>query len=161
MPPWMAVANKYLGTKEYPGAANNPVILGWAKRLGGWFASFYKADSIPWCGLFVADCMKESGLPVHGDALSALGWADYGVSCEPAVGAIMVFKRPGGGHVGFYVAEDATAYHILGGNQSDAVTIARVEKSRCVNVRWPSDQPKSTIGRNFKIGKSPVSRNEA
>jgi len=44
--------------------------------------------------------------------------------------------RSGGGHVGFYVGEDdrtvsgKPCYHVLGGNQSDAVTIARIDKDR-------------------------------
>jgi hypothetical protein len=43
----------------------------------------------------------------------------------------MVFWRKsrasGLGHVGFYWAEDDDTYYILGGNQSDAVTIARLQ----------------------------------
>jgi hypothetical protein len=42
--------------------------------------------------------------------------------------AVLVFERPGGGHVGYYFGEDATAYHVLGGNQGDAVTIARIAR---------------------------------
>ena len=49
----------------------------------------------------------------------------------------MTFKRPGGGHVGFYVGEDSTAYHVLSGNQFDKVGITRIDKSRLVAIRWP------------------------
>ena len=42
------------------------------------------------------------------------------------------------GHVGFYWAEDDEAYHILGGNQSNAVTITRMSKERFLKARWPS-----------------------
>lgn len=130
MPPWMKIAYSLNGTKEFAGKSNNPVIIQWAKKIGGWIASFYKEDSIPWCGLYVGHCMNEAGFPVKQDALSALSWANFGRSCEPSVGAIMVFKRSGGGHVGFYVGEDKDAYHILGGNQSDMVNVARVAKDR-------------------------------
>lgn len=47
-------------------------------------------------------------------------------------------QRPGGGHVGFYVAEDRDCFHVLGGNQHDAVSIARIERSRCVAMRRPA-----------------------
>jgi uncharacterized protein (TIGR02594 family) len=161
MPPWMKIAYSYMNTKEVPGSGNNSVIIGWAKRLGGWFASFYTKDEIPWCGLFVGNCMKEAGFPVQPDALSALGWSDYERSCEPCLGAIMVFKRPGGGHVGFYVAEDDTAYHILGGNQGDKVSIARIDKARHVDTRWPKTFPMSKTGRVLKKSTAPLSRNEA
>jgi fatty acid/phospholipid biosynthesis enzyme len=55
---------------------------------------------------------------------------------------VLVFSRKvaGGyaGHVGIYVAEDASAFHVLGGNQGDAVSVARVAKDRCVAVRRPA-----------------------
>lgn len=161
MTPWMKVATSLIGTKEFAGKQNNPTIISWAKKIGGWIGSFYKEDSIPWCGLFVAHCMKESGFPVQNDALSALGWADYGRPCEPSPGAIMVFVRPGGGHVGFYVGEDDEAYHILGGNQSDMVSVARVAKNRHTDTRWPNTFPVPKAGRVWITPKTNLSRNEA
>jgi uncharacterized protein (TIGR02594 family) len=140
-PAWLAAARKKLGTREAPGAANSPTIMGWAKRLGGKILGIvYNADSVPWCGLFVAACVDEAGIKPAPIAVRASAWATWGSPLLPkelAVGAVLVFQRPGGGHVGFYVGEDATAYHVLGGNQGDAVTIARVAKSRCVARRWP------------------------
>ena len=53
----------------------------------------------------------------------------------------MVFTRSGGGHVGFYVSEDKEAYNILGGNQSDKVSVARVGKDRFLEARWPKEVP--------------------
>lgn len=46
------------------------------------------------------------------------------------MGTGLVFTRNGGGHVALYIGEDDGAYHCLGGNQSDAVTITRIAKSR-------------------------------
>jgi len=97
---------------------------------------------------------------VKQDALSALSWEKYERSCEPCLGAIMVFKRPGGGHVGFYVAEDKEAYHILGGNQSDKVSVARVGKDRHTETRWPNTFPMSKTGRVWTTSKSKLSTNE-
>ena len=160
MPPWMKIAYSLNGTTEFAGKSNNSKIIGWAKKVGGWIASFYKEDSIPWCGLFVAHCMKEAGFPVKQDALSALSWEKYERSCEPCLGAIMVFRRPGGGHVGFYVAEDSEAYHILGGNQGDKVSIARVAKDRHTETRWPNTFPMSKTGRVWTTSKTKLSTNE-
>jgi len=50
-------------------------------------------------------------------------------------------KQSGLGHVGFYAGEDATAYRILGGNQSDSVSLAWVGKDRLVGARWPASVP--------------------
>ena len=73
----------------------------------------------------------------------------------------MVFSRTGGGHVGFYVGEDKDAYHILGGNQSDMVSIARVAKDRHVATRWPNTYPLSKTGRVNLTSTTRLSRNEA
>ena len=37
--------------------------------------------------------------------------------------------------------EDDTHFFVLGGNQSDAVTIARIAKSRLLGARWPATYP--------------------
>lgn len=142
-----------LGTLEVPGSKSNPVILGWAKEVGKDIAAAYTADSIPWCGLFAAVVCARAGKPVIAGSLWARNWAKFGtevarnagtdakpkLSFAPglaaSLGDVLVFVRDGGGHVGFYIAEDADAFHVLGGNQSDAVTITRILKSRCIAVR--------------------------
>ncbi|MFA6966087.1 TIGR02594 family protein [Bosea sp. (in: a-proteobacteria)] len=163
-PIWHREAQRLVGVKETPGAGNTAAILGWAKGLGGFVASYFKADSIPWCGLFVghvvATTLPQETLPAN--ALGARNWATFGQKLtRPAVGAIMVFSRTGGGHVGFYAGEDADAYHILGGNQSDAVTIARIAKSRCIAMRWPASAAPPTSGRVVRTLAGTLSVNEA
>lgn len=142
--PWLVTAKVHIGTEETPGSANNEKILRWARIVGGFSADYYKQDSIPWCGLFVAYCMATNGLePVKDNPLGALNWAKWGTPLkEPALGCVMVFKRTGGGHVGFYVGEDAENYHILGGNQSDEVNVTKVAKSKFVAARWPTGMEK-------------------
>jgi len=122
------------GTKEKTGSADNPVILGWAKEIG---QAGYTADSIPWCGLFVGVIAKRAGKPLPASPLWARDWATWGErSPDPALGDVLVFERPGGGgHVGLYVGEDASAFHVLGGNQSDSVRISRVGKDRLISAR--------------------------
>ena len=60
------------------------------------------------------------------------------------LGHILTFTRNGGGHVGIYVGEDTTCYHVLGGNQSNQVNVMRIEKSRLSQARrtaWKIAQP--------------------
>lgn len=160
--PWLKTAESYLGTKEIVGPKHNATILGWAKRIGGWIASFYKSDEIPWCGLFVAECFNAHNYQVSQQSLSALAWADWGQPSKLAPGAVLVFKRQGGGHVGFYVGEDNSAYHVLGGNQSNSVSIARIAKDRLVAVRWPKEShPPVNEQRVIRSSFSSLSRNEA
>jgi uncharacterized protein (TIGR02594 family) len=73
--------------------------------------------------------------------LRAMSWTSFGKAIKPneaALGDILVFNRNGGGHVGFYIAEDDTAYHVLGGNQSDSVNITRILKSRIYSINRPA-----------------------
>jgi len=140
-PKTISEALKLLGTKEIKGAKHNQVILDWAKELG--ISSIVKDDEQAWCGLFTAIVCKRAGkdVPMKSyDILRALKWVAFGKEIplsEAALGDVLIFKREGGGHVGFYVAEDAAAYHVLGGNQSDMVSFTRIAKNRLFAVRRP------------------------
>lgn len=88
--------------------------------------------------LFVATCLAEDGVAAAPIAVRAKAWATWGANlavAKLAPGAVLVFERAGGGHVGFYVGEDLSSYHVLGGNQGDRVSIMRLEKSRCIARR--------------------------
>lgn len=136
---WFEEAKRLLGTREKPGPASNHTILQWAKDTG----IAYQGDDIPWCGLFVAHCIASTLTeePLPKIPLLARAWLKFGVKSQPGEGAILVFwrgsKTAATGHVGFYKGEDATAYHVLGGNQSDSVSIARIAKDRLLEARWP------------------------
>lgn len=160
--PWMVIAKEYIGTQEIPGSKSNQKIMEWATQLGGWVKSYYTNDDIPWCGLFVAECLRESDIEILiKNPLSALEWNKFGIKCEPMFGAIMVFVRSGGGHVGFYVSEDNESYHILGGNQSNAVNITRVGKDRFKGARWPTYLEHLQVpGRVIKKFDGKLSQNE-
>lgn len=125
------------GTKEMPGGANSPVIMAWAKECG--LTASYTADSIPWCGLFMAVCAKRANWPFPDKPLWALNWSTWGTDAgQPELGDVLTFVRDGGGHVAMYVGEDTQGYyHVLGGNQSDAVTIMRISKTRMRAARRP------------------------
>lgn len=140
-PVWIREARRFMGLREIAGPKSNATILGWAKRFGGWVAGFYKNDDTPWCGLFVGHVISAT-LPdefLPANPLSALAWGKFGSSVDvPSPGTILVFSRKGGGHVGFYVGEDNLGrYHVLGGNQSNSVSITPIDKERCVAMRWP------------------------
>lgn len=142
-PKILVQAVKQLGVKEVVGKQHNPIIIGWAKDLC--LDKVYNADEIPWCGLFIAHCCHEAGLEVISKPLWALSWANWGTEVkEPMLGDVLTFKRDGGGHVGIYVGEDATHYHVLGGNQSDSVSVSRIAKTRLYKARrtaWKIAQP--------------------
>lgn len=137
----MTKAKSFKGLKEVIGPTNNPTIMGWAKDLG--VANLYTSDEVSWCGLFVAECIATS-YPTEKLPLNFLGarqWLSFGVMTTPGYGAILVFwrgtKAGWQGHVGFYVGEDSNYFYVLGGNQSDSVSITKVAKERLLGARVP------------------------
>jgi uncharacterized protein (TIGR02594 family) len=113
---------KLLGVREVIGKGSNRTILEWRDQLNqsGVKISGFSDDDIAWCGLLAAIvAFRRSGIAseVVESPLWARNWANYGVKSPAAgLGDILVFVRPKGGHVGFYIGEDATCYHVLGGN---------------------------------------------
>jgi uncharacterized protein (TIGR02594 family) len=160
-PPWMAWARDQLGTRETPGPANSPKIMGWAAKVKKWLGIDYTADATPWCGLFVTAAVQHAGYTPPRIAIRAKSWALWGEELKAACfGAVAVFERPGGGHVGFVEAESPTAYLILGGNQGDSVSKAWIAKDRCIALRWPYGYPKTKRVLVASNGQ-PLSTNEA
>lgn len=157
-PRWMATAREWIGTKEIPGPKHNPAIVKMRKAL----PFNFNDDDVPWCGDFVAHCIQAAGLPIPKMYPRAMAWAEWGKPCPPTVGAVVVFKRQGGGHVGFLVGESPANYYVLGGNQSDAVNIMPIAKNRLApnGIRWPVSLGLPTAGLPKMTG-GVVSTNEA
>lgn len=148
LPRTIQEALRLYGTAEVVGKGSNKTIIDWRDELNvaGVKISGYSDDDIPWCGLFAAIVTHRAGKQAVKDPLWARNWSLFGTkSPQAGLGDVLVFERGSGGHVGFYVAEDAAAYHVLGGNQSNKVCITRVVKSRCIAVRRPpyNKQPAS------------------
>jgi uncharacterized protein (TIGR02594 family) len=175
-PRMIVEALKEHGTLEAPGTADNPKIIGWqaeleAAGLGRVYAGVYRHDAIPWCGLFMAIVAHRANIERRPERkpprlyLSALEWAAFGTSVPKggaALGDVLVFKRKGGGHVGLYVGHDDSAFHVLGGNQSDRVTISRLSKQRLVAARRPAYRAKPKNVRPIPLSASgSLSVNEA
>lgn len=131
-PQWMLEANRYMGLHEVRDA----------KKLDK--ALDLDASEIPWCGAFAALIIRTT-LPdatIPDNPLWARNWAKFGVqdapvTGQPHYGAIAVFTRNTGGHVGFVVGHDKTHVFVLGGNQSNAVTVTKVAKSQLIAYRYP------------------------
>lgn len=136
--PWILEASKHMGLKEIPGTKHNPTIVGWLQKLKAWWSD----DETPWCGVFVAHCFRECKIELPKNWMRALAWADWGVRLDkPIPGCVVTFSRQGGGHVGFLVGETPDGFlAILGGNQGNAVTVAKFARSRVHSYQWPAGQ---------------------
>jgi len=139
LPPHMELAYSLIGTKEIVGAKDSPVIMGWAEDLG--LKGIYENDEMAWCGVFFAWVMKESGSQVvlpgkdKYDYMRALKYLDMPnvIKVKPediCVGDILIFQRPEGGHIGFCDHVSPDSYGVVGGNQSNSVSITNIAKSR-------------------------------
>lgn len=134
-PAWLIEARKHIGLKEIPGPKHNSTIVGWLKQLGAWWAE----DETPWCGVFVAHCMRASGIPLPKHWYRAKGWLDWGFEIvDPVVGCVVILERQGGGHVFLATGVGADGSIVgVGGNQGNQVTIAKFDRRRVVGYRWP------------------------
>lgn len=139
MLPWIEVGKRFLGMHEVNQNAELTEFMSSDGRYLG------DPSQFPWCGDFVQTCIALS-LPdevLEGQLAKnpywALNWQLFGEACEPRPGCVASISRSGGGHVGFIIGEDAARYYVLGGNQSDKVSIAPITKSRFTksSFRWP------------------------
>lgn len=134
------VARSYLGTKELKGSADNPKIMEMYRTVGH---TQVEHDEVAWCAAFVGHCLEKAGLPSTRklNARSYLTWGEKVAGREQArEGDIVVFTRGSGtaqGHVAFFLKAAGSQVEVLGGNQSDGVTIARYPRSRLLGIRRP------------------------
>lgn len=161
--PWVAEARRMLGRHE---SRDNALLRRWLASDGRALGDPMK---FPWCGDFVETCIRLR-LPdeVFPGALEvnpywARNWMLFGEECAPCYGCVAVWERGSGGHVGFLVGHDDEAWHVIGGNQQNSVTVARMSKRdrKLLATRWPKTWllPGTPLPRLSSGGK--LSQNEA
>jgi len=139
------VAKTFIGIREIKGSVDNPQILAMLKLDTDWPSN----DEIPWCSAFVNYIAKLLDLE-RSKSLRARSWLEIGMSIpiESAIIGedVVIIKRGKGqqpgpenmtaiGHVGFYAGQDEHLIYLLGGNQSDSVSIAAYNKVHVLGVR--------------------------
>lgn len=128
-----------IGIQEFPGKNNSsPTILGWIKKL----IPGATEDEINWCSIFcynmVSEVLPDADLSMV--TAAARSWLGYGYpTTNPKRGDIVIFWRESPtswqGHVAMYVRENNDYVWVLGGNQSDQVSIAKYSKDRVLGYR--------------------------
>lgn len=175
-PRMIVEALKIFGLKETIGPKDNPIILDWVKEISAISpekargVAAYKHDDQPWCGLCMAVIAHRGGKEFPDEPLWALNWAtQFGEAVTgPVLGDVLVFERRDannkliGGHVGLYVGEDTEAFHVLGGNENDAVSIVRIVRRRLRAARRPLYKVKPIEADRMLLAQSgELSTNEA
>jgi uncharacterized protein (TIGR02594 family) len=143
-PIWLRVAKSYIGVEEITGHNDNPIIMGWWKRLG---ISVDNRDLPPWCAGFVGGVLEECGIRSSRSAL-ARSYEHWGATLPgPALGAVASLWRgsrvSGLGHVVFVVGISKSGKLLgLGGNQGNSVNIKPIDTSRVLAYCYPASYPR-------------------
>jgi uncharacterized protein (TIGR02594 family) len=120
-------ASKDLGLAETPGTRSTPRIRAAIKQSAQWLDG---DDSVTaWCGCIRGTWGIETGTGVPREHFRAASWAKWGkpVPLDPAQwkkGDTVVMGRKGGNHVALFSHIKNGRAFCLGGNQSNAVTLA-------------------------------------
>lgn len=138
-PPWLRLARVSIGLREVQGPRHEMLIV----RMWEDIKAPFRDDETAWCAAFVGSVLERCNIRSTRSA-AARSYAKWGTKIDPpAVGAIVVFNRPGSswsGHVGFVVGRDqAGNIMCLGGNQGNAVNIKPFDPSRVISYHWPTE----------------------
>lgn len=141
----LSLAERFVGIKETPGMASNPIVLAMLQLDQKW----PEGDHVAWCSAFVNWIAWILNLP-RSRSLAARSWLRVGTEvplseAEPGFD-VAVFKRGRGpqpgpevidaiGHVAFYHSHKAGVVRVVGGNQSDAVTVAEYPTQNLLAIR--------------------------
>lgn len=142
-PLWLSAARDLIGLKEIKGTVHEPRILKLWKDAG---LGHITDDETAWCAAFVGGTLNAADI-VGTRKPNARSFCDWGLdvfengALAMPLGCIAVLSRPPSewqGHVGYavgYTPDGKIA--ILGGNQKDAVSIAKFDPGRVIAARWP------------------------
>lgn len=132
-----ALAEAEIGTLEKAGKEHNPKIVAYFKDAGN---AGVKDDETAWCAAFVGAMLERAGIRSTRklNARSYLEWGEKISLDDAEKGDIVIFQRGTSawqGHVGFYVGHGASKITVLGGNQSNKVSLAPYPMSKLLGVR--------------------------
>lgn len=132
-PKWITRARKEVGQAEVNGPGSNPRIVEYHT-----FTTYNAtSDEVPWCSSFVCWVFEKEGIPSTRSA-AAMSWLKWGKAIrKPVLGCVVVLKRPGGHHVGFYLGETPDKIDLLGGNQNNRVCVRSFPKDLVLGYRLP------------------------
>lgn len=138
---YYAYARSLIGLAEVPGPDSDPRILAMIRE---WLPDATDDSTISWCGAFVAHVLARFDLSVAREPLVARSWRSVfpAVTGPPEEGDLVVLWRESPtswkGHVGFWAGAREGVVLVLGGNQSNKVSVAPFPESRILGVYRPA-----------------------
>lgn len=132
------IASREIGIKEIPGTEDNIRILKYAQEAG--FNNINR-ETVAWCSIFLNWVALKTGMEMTNSAM-ARSWLRVGKKIlNPIPGDIAIFWRENPnsnkGHVGIFMgySKNRKNIYILGGNQSNAVSIKAYKVSQLLGFR--------------------------
>jgi len=137
---------RYVGISELSGKKNHPLISWWISLCN---FDLEAADEIPWCSAFVNGMAWDLRLP-RSNSLAARSWLEVGKVMSPSLAMIgfdvVILKRGldpqfgpeiinAPGHVGIFAGMNGNSVSVLGGNQSNKVSVQLYPVARVLGVR--------------------------
>jgi uncharacterized protein (TIGR02594 family) len=131
-------AIQYLGVVELDGPKTNPLIRSWILQSAKWLDQ--DDSKTAWCGCFRGAIGIATATGAPENHFRAASWRHWGIAVDKLENAIkgdtLIFTRRGGFHVGLYAGLSANGNPlVLGGNQSDSVSIAEYDKDHLLSIR--------------------------
>lgn len=127
--------------KEVSGPKSNPLILEIYKSVDGLDNLELNDDDIPWCSCWVNWCIQKAGGKGTRNAM-ARSWLNWGNKSRGDVGDIVVLTRGNSkvqGHVGFVYKKGLVYVEVLGGNQTNDVTVQKYLRTKVLGYRTSKD----------------------
>lgn len=147
-------ALSFYGVEEaFTNGKSNPLVVSFFKDFADWVTN---STTTAWCSAFVNTIFSSTGYEYSGN-ISARSWLTVGTEIKtPEVGDVVVFwrdkKDSWKGHVGLFIAysQDKKSIYVLGGNQSNKVSINLYPVSQLLGFRRPkSTRAKSNTESQF------------
>jgi uncharacterized protein (TIGR02594 family) len=139
-PRWLKAAFKDLGLHEIRGPRHNARVLEMFRIAGH---DEIHDDETAWCSAAENTWMVESGIRGTG-SLAARSWLAWGKKLDTSKtiprGAVLIFRRGTSsyqGHVCTLLEDMGEFLKVIGGNQSDAVTVTTMRRAPLIGARWP------------------------
>lgn len=141
------IAERFIGLREVGGAVSNPSI----SAMLSLYSDAILPDETPWCSAFVTYACWLLNLP-HSKSLAARSWLKVGepialADCRPGFDVVILNRaggpptpnKPGPGHVGFFAGTQSSGVDmrvlVLGGNQSNSVSVASFKATDILGLR--------------------------
>jgi uncharacterized protein (TIGR02594 family) len=133
--PWLQVAHGEIGQREMPGRDNNSRVMEYISAVRS--PQGVQDDDVDWASAFVEWTLNQTD--IRGPrTMRPRDWLNWGRIVDPPQrGCIIVLDLGRLSHVGFYLDDVGASYKVLGGNQSDQVSISLYHRDSGLGCRMP------------------------